>query len=55
VACEEPMILDCDKSAISIVHNPVQYERTTHTKIDGHFIKEIVVLSLLPMSHLGFN
>ena len=35
-----PMKLYCDnKSAINIVHNPIQHDRTKHIKIDRHFIK----------------
>ena len=29
-----------NKSAISIVHNPVQYDRMKHIEIDRHFIKK---------------
>ena len=37
----EPMRLYCDnKSAISIVHNPVQHDRTKHIEVGIHFIKE---------------
>lgn len=36
-----PTKLYCDnKAAISIAHNPVQYDRTKHVEIDRHFIKE---------------
>ena len=36
-----PMKLYCDnKAAISIAHNPVQYDRTKHVEIDRHFIKQ---------------
>ncbi|KAJ8771605.1 hypothetical protein K2173_026782 [Erythroxylum novogranatense] len=36
-----PMKLFCDnKSAISIAHNPVQYDRTKHIEVGRHFIKE---------------
>ena len=36
-----PMKLYCDnKSAINIVHNPIQHDRTKHIEIDRHFIKE---------------
>ncbi|RVW76999.1 Copia protein [Vitis vinifera] len=36
-----PMKLYCDnKSAINIVHNPIQHNRTKHIEIDRHFIKE---------------
>ncbi|CAL8170583.1 unnamed protein product [Prunus armeniaca] len=35
------MKLCCDnKAAISIVHNPIQHDRTKHVEIDRHFIKE---------------
>jgi len=30
-----------NKSAIAIVHNPNQHDKTKHTEIDRHFIKEI--------------
>ena len=29
-----------NKLAISIAHNPVQYDQTQHVEIDRHFIKE---------------
>lgn len=33
--------LCCDnKAAITIVHNPIQHDRTKHVEIDRHFIKE---------------
>ncbi|RVW75289.1 Retrovirus-related Pol polyprotein from transposon RE1 [Vitis vinifera] len=36
-----PMKLYCDnESAIDIVHNPIQHDRTKHIEIDRHFIKE---------------
>lgn len=28
--------------AISIAHNPVQYDKTKHVEIDRHFIKEML-------------
>ena len=38
---EALMGLVCDnKSAINIVHNPVQHDRIKHIEIDRHFIKE---------------
>ena len=38
---EGPMKLYCDnRAAISIVHNPMQHDRTKHVKIDRHFVKE---------------
>ncbi|EXC12518.1 hypothetical protein L484_012330 [Morus notabilis] len=43
-----PMKLYCDnKAAISIVHNPVQHDRTKHVEIDWHFIKEKYAISIL--------
>ena len=36
-----PMKLYYDnKLTINIVHNPIQHDRTKHTEIDRHFIKE---------------
>lgn len=36
-----PMRLYCDnKAAISITHDPVQYDRTKHVEVDCHFIKD---------------
>lgn len=37
---EAPMPVCDNKSAISIAHNPIQYDRTKHIEIDRHFIKE---------------
>ncbi|GAV84981.1 hypothetical protein CFOL_v3_28421, partial [Cephalotus follicularis] len=38
---DPPMRLYCNNnSAINIVHNPVQHDRTKHIAIDRHFIKE---------------
>ncbi|CAL8084990.1 unnamed protein product [Prunus armeniaca] len=38
---QKPMDLYCDnKSAIAIVHNPVQPDRTKHVEVDQHFFKE---------------
>lgn len=31
---------DNNKSAIIIVHNPVQHDKTKHIEVDKHFIKE---------------
>ncbi|RVW59878.1 Retrovirus-related Pol polyprotein from transposon RE1 [Vitis vinifera] len=37
----QPMRLFCDnKAACDIAHNPVQYDRTKHVKVDRFFIKE---------------
>ncbi|RVW62074.1 Copia protein [Vitis vinifera] len=52
-----PMKLYCDnKSAINIVHNPIQHDRTKHIEIDRHFIKEkleegVVCMSYVPSKH----
>ena len=41
ISDEETMRIFCDnQSAISIVKNPVQHDRTKHVEIDRHFIKE---------------
>jgi hypothetical protein len=41
VHSKDPIKLYCDKKvAISIVHNPVQHDRTKHVEVDRHFIKE---------------
>ena len=54
-----PMKLNCDnKSAINIVHNPVQHDRTKHIEIDRHIIKEnfeegVVCLSYLPSTSIS--
>ncbi|XP_059640054.1 uncharacterized mitochondrial protein AtMg00810-like [Cornus florida] len=39
-----PFSLYCDnKSAISIVANPVQHDRTKHIEVDRHFIREKII------------
>ena len=45
-----------NKSAINIVHNPIQHDRTKHFEIDRHFIKEkleegVVCMSNVPSEH----
>ena len=48
-----PMKLYYDnKSAINIVHNPVQHDRTKHIEIDMHFIKEKIEEGLVCMSYV---
>ncbi|RDX90533.1 Copia protein, partial [Mucuna pruriens] len=43
----------CDNnSAISIVHNPVQHDRTKHFEIDRHFIKEKIDNGLIVTAHV---
>ena len=38
---KEPIKLVCDnQSTMSIIHNPIQHNRTKHIEIDRHFIKE---------------
>ncbi|RDX65647.1 Copia protein, partial [Mucuna pruriens] len=46
-----------NNSAISIMHNPVQHDRTKHTKIDRHFIKEKLNSRLVVTTHVltGFQ
>ncbi|KAI5328612.1 hypothetical protein L3X38_028009 [Prunus dulcis] len=35
------MELHCDKkSAIDVVHTPIQHDRTKHVEVDRHFVKE---------------
>lgn len=44
--------LYCDnKAAITIAHNLVQHDRTTHVEIDQHFIKEKVTSGVLILFH----
>ena len=39
VDVEEPMRLYCkDKAAISIIHNPIQHDRTKHVEVDKKMI-----------------
>ena len=43
-----PMRLYCDNnSVISIVHSPVQHDKTKHVEVDKHFIKEKLDSSLI--------
>ncbi|RDX98200.1 hypothetical protein CR513_18909, partial [Mucuna pruriens] len=53
VKYEGPIKLFCDNySAISIIHNPIQHDRTKHIEIDGHFIKEKLDSGLIVTSHV---
>jgi hypothetical protein len=48
------MKLWCDnKSAINIVNNPVQHDRTKHVEIDRFFIKEKLNSGLLELRHVA--
>ena len=50
---KSPMNLYCDnKSAIEIVQNPVQHDRTKHVEIDRHFIKEKLESKVLRLSYV---
>ncbi|RDY12006.1 Copia protein, partial [Mucuna pruriens] len=52
VKYEGPIKLFCDNSsAISIVHNLVQHDRTKHIEIDKHFIKEQLDNGLIVRAH----
>jgi len=49
-----PIKLYCDnKSAISIAHNPVQYDRTKHVEVDIHFIKEKLDSGLIYIPYIS--
>ena len=37
--CEMNLLCD-NKATIDVAHNPVQYDRTKHVKVDRHFIKQ---------------
>ncbi|RDX81259.1 hypothetical protein CR513_38082, partial [Mucuna pruriens] len=53
VKYEGPIKLFCDNnSAISIAHNPVKHDRTKHTEIDRHFIKEKLDNGLIVTAHV---
>ncbi|CAA7396036.1 unnamed protein product [Spirodela intermedia] len=51
-----PMKIYCDnKSAINLVHNPVQHDRTKHVEIDRHFIKEKLEANMICISYISTN
>ena len=48
-----PMKLYCDnKATINIAHNPVQYNRTKHVKINRSIIKKKLEVGVICMSFL---
>jgi hypothetical protein len=50
------VILYCDnKTAINIANNPIQYDRTKHTEIDQHFIKDKLNDDIMCMSFIGIK
>ena len=44
-----------NKSAISIVHNPMQYDRMKHIEIDRHFIKKKLDSELICTRYASTN
>ncbi|RDX93144.1 Copia protein, partial [Mucuna pruriens] len=53
VKYERPIKLFCDNnSTISIVHNPIQHDRTKYIEIDRHFIKEKLNNGLVVIAHV---
>lgn len=53
--CDELIGLYCDnKSAISIVHNPLQDDRTKHIEVYRHFMKEKLDSSLICTPYVSF-
>lgn len=40
-------------SAISIAHNPVQFDRTKHKEVDIHFVKEKLDSGLICTPHMS--
>lgn len=43
-----PMRFYCNnKATISIVHNPVQHDRTKHIEVDHHFIQEKLLSGII--------
>lgn len=48
-----PMKVYCDnKAAISIEHNPIQYDRAKHIEMDRHFIKEKLESGLICVPYI---
>lgn len=46
------MHIFCDnQAAISIAKNPIHHDRTKHTELDRHFIKEKVKEGILELTH----
>lgn len=56
ITIDEPIGLFCDnQSAISIVHYPVQHDKTKHIDIDQHFIKEKLEKGIIQMPYVLFE
>ena len=50
----DPMKLFSDsKSAISVVHNPIQHDRVTHARIDKNFIKSEIESGTIALSYIS--
>ena len=50
----QPMKLFCDnKATCDIAHNPVQHDRTMHSKVDRFFIKEKLDNKVIGVPHIG--
>lgn len=52
---ENPMLLNCDKSTISIVDNPTHYDRKKHIEVDQYFIREKWEEGLICMPYIASN
>ena len=44
-----------NKSAIQIAANPVYYERTKHTEVKCHYIRDAFTRGLIKLPHVGTN
>ncbi|CAA6664134.1 unnamed protein product [Spirodela intermedia] len=51
-----PMKIYCDnKSAVNLMHNPVQHDHTKHMEIDRHFIKKKLEPNVICISYILIN